>query len=80
VAGLVDLCPPVWSHRLVPEFSDRFAWDKTSAQKYFFSFEKWIFLVSALSNLFFFATQSDRSYFRQTNSSSCHFGVYGIAF
>lgn len=65
----------VWSHRLVPDFSDRFAWDKESAQS-IFSFGKWIFFGTLLT---FFATQSDRLIlgklitFRQL-------GVYGIAF
>lgn len=65
----------VWSHRLVPEFSNRFTWDKTAVQS-IFSFGKWIFLSTALT---FFATQSDRLILGKLVSFKL-LGIYGIAF
>ncbi|MGB5960282.1 MAG: oligosaccharide flippase family protein [Coleofasciculaceae cyanobacterium] len=72
VGAIVQL---VWSHRLVPDFSDRFAWDKTSAQS-IFSFGKWVFFGTLLT---FFATQSDRLILAKYVPLSV-LGVYGIAF
>jgi O-antigen/teichoic acid export membrane protein len=72
VGSIVQL---VWSHRLVPEFSDRFAWDKTAAQS-IFSFGKWVFFGTLLT---FFATQSDRLILAKLVPLSV-LGVYGIAY
>jgi O-antigen/teichoic acid export membrane protein len=72
VGAVVQL---IWSHRLVPEFSDRFAWDKTSAQS-IFSFGKWVFFGTLLT---FFATQSDRLILGKLVPLRL-LGVYGIAF
>ena len=72
VSSVVQLA---WSHRLVPEYSDRFAWDKEAA-KSIFSFGKWIFLGTLLT---FFATQSDRLILGKLVPFRL-LGVYGIAF
>jgi O-antigen/teichoic acid export membrane protein len=72
VSAVVQL---VWSHRLIPEQPNRFAWDKTAA-KSIFSFGKWIFLSTVLT---FLALQSDRLILGKLLSLKM-LGVYGIAF
>lgn len=72
VSALVQM---VWSHRLIPERQNRFAWDK-EAVKSIFSFGKWIFVSTALT---FLALQSDRLILGKLISFEM-LGVYGIAF
>lgn len=72
VAALVQL---VWSHRLLPEQPNRFAWDKEAA-KSIFSFGKWIFFSTALT---FLASQSDRLILGKLVSPAT-LGIYGIAY
>lgn len=72
VAATVQL---VWSHRLLPEQPNRFAWDKEAA-KSIFSFGKWIFFSTALT---FLASQSDRLILGKLVSPAM-LGIYGIAY
>lgn len=65
----------VWSHRLLPEQPNRFAWDKEAA-KSIFSFGKWIFFSTALT---FLASQSDRLILGKLLTPAM-LGVYGIAY
>lgn len=65
----------VWSHRLLPEQANRFAWDK-EASKSIFSFGKWIFFSTVLT---FLASQSDRLILGKLLSPAM-LGVYGIAY
>lgn len=65
----------VWSHRLVPEQPNRFAWE-LDALKSIFSFGKWIFVSTAL---YFFVSQSDRMILGKLISLDM-LGIYGIAF
>jgi O-antigen/teichoic acid export membrane protein len=65
----------VWSHRLVAEQPNRFAWER-DAVKSIFSFGKWIFLSTAL---YFFVSQSDRLILGKLISLEM-LGIYGIAF
>jgi O-antigen/teichoic acid export membrane protein len=64
----------VWSYRLIPNFSNRFAWDKEAAKE-LLSFGKWIFLSTAVT---FFAEQADRLIFGKLLSFEL-LGIYGIA-
>ncbi len=72
VSGLVDL---VRSHKLVPEISNRFTWDK-DAVKELISFGKWIFISTAMT---FLAMQSDRLILGKLFSLEM-LGVYTVAF
>ncbi len=65
----------VWSHRLIPDQTNRFTWD-TDALKNIFSFGKWIFVSTAL---YFFVSQSDRMILGKLISLEM-LGIYGIAF
>lgn len=65
----------VWSHRLLPEQPNRFAWER-DAVKSIFSFGKWIFVSTAL---YFFVSQSDRMILGKLVSLET-LGIYGIAF
>jgi O-antigen/teichoic acid export membrane protein len=65
----------LWSHRLVPEHSDRFAWDKESLKE-LISFGRWIFISTALT---FLAMQADRLILGKLLSFEM-LGVYTIAF
>lgn len=72
VSGFLKM---LWSHRLVPEHSDRFAWDK-DAIKDLISFGKWIFISTALT---FLAMQADRLILGKLFSFEM-LGIYTIAF
>ena len=65
----------VWSHRLLPEQPNRFAWDKEAA-KNIFSFGKWIFFSTALT---FLASQADRLILGKLITPA-QLGIYGIAY
>ena len=65
----------VWSHQLIPGYSNRFAWDKEVAKE-LFSFGRWIFISTALT---FLADQSDRLTLGKLFSLEL-LGVYNIAF
>ncbi len=71
VSGLVDL---VISHRLIPQFSNRFAWDREAAQD-IFSFGRWIFLSTLVT---FLGTQFDRIIIAKLLSVKI-LGIYTIA-
>lgn len=64
----------IWSHFLIPGYSNRFAWDKDVAQE-LFSFGRWIFLSTAMT---FLAGQSDRIILGKLLTFS-QLGVYNIA-
>ena len=70
--ALIEL---VWSHFLIPGKSNRFAWDK-EAVKEIFSYEKWIFLSTAL---YFLCSQADRLILGKIFTLTT-LGIYGIAF
>ena len=72
VAATIQL---VWSHRLLPEQPNRFAWDK-EAGKNIFSFGKWIFFSTALT---FLASQADRLILGKLITPA-QLGIYGIAY
>jgi O-antigen/teichoic acid export membrane protein len=65
----------VWSHWLLPEQPNRFAWEPAAA-KSIFSFGKWIFISTALT---FLSEQADRLILGKLVSFA-DLGVYGIAF
>lgn len=65
----------LWSHRLDPEHSDRFAWDKESLKE-LISFGRWIFISTALT---FLAMQADRLILGKLFSFEM-LGIYTIAF
>jgi len=65
----------VWSHLLVKESRNRFAWEPT-AVKSIFSFGKWIFVSTALT---FLSEQADRLILGRLITFS-DLGIYGIAF
>ncbi len=71
VAEVVRL---VWSFRMIPKFSNRFAWEKEAAKE-LFSFGKWIFLSTAIT---FFAEQADKLILGKLLPLEM-LGVYGIA-
>ena len=64
----------VWSYRMIPNSSNRFAWDKEAAKE-LFSFGKWIFLSTAMT---FFAEQADRLIFGKIFTLEL-LGIYGVA-
>lgn len=72
VGGFVRM---LWSHRLVTEHSDRFAWDKESLKE-LISFGRWIFISTALT---FLAMQADRLILGKLFSFEM-LGIYTIAF
>ncbi len=72
VGGFVKM---LWSHRLVPEHSNRFAWDKESLKE-LISFGKWIFISTAMT---FLAAQADRLILGKLFSFEM-LGIYTIAF
>ena len=63
-----------WSHRLIPEHSDRFVWDKESAKE-IISFGKWIFVSTAMT---FLAMQADRLILGKLFSFEM-LGIYTVA-
>lgn len=65
----------VWSHRLIPGQSNRFAWDK-EAVKSIISFGKWIFFSTALT---FLASQADRLILGKLLTVA-QLGIYGFAY
>jgi O-antigen/teichoic acid export membrane protein len=65
----------LWSHRLIPGSSNRFAWNQ-DATKDLFSFGRWIFMSTAIT---FLAEQIDRLMLGKLLSLEM-LGVYGIAF
>jgi O-antigen/teichoic acid export membrane protein len=69
------LLKTILSHRLIPNYSNRFIWDRSAARE-IFSFGKWIFLSTALT---FLATQADRMIMGKLLSFSM-LGVYTVAF
>lgn len=72
VSALLEM---VWSHRLMPGLTNRFAWEWEAAQS-IFSFGKWIFISTALT---FLAEQADRLILGRLIPFEL-LGVYGIAF
>jgi O-antigen/teichoic acid export membrane protein len=76
IGGLVsDSVRMVWSHRLIPGYSNRFAWDQKATND-LFSFGRWIFMSTAVT---FVGTQADRLILGKLISFEL-LGVYGIAF
>ncbi len=65
----------VWSHRLIPEHSDKFYWDK-EALKELISFGKWIFVSTAMT---FLAAQADRLILGKLFTLEM-LGIYTVAF
>ena len=76
VAGAIatDVVALVWTHRMIPGMSNRFAWDK-EAVKELISFGKWIFLSTAVT---FFAEQADRLILGKLIPLEV-LGIYGVA-
>jgi len=64
----------VWSYRMIPNSSNRFAWDK-EAVKELISFGKWIFISTAIT---FFAEQADRLVLGKMLDLEL-LGIYGVA-
>lgn len=77
VAGTIvsEFYQLVWSHRLIPGQSNRFAWDK-EAVKSIISFGKWIFFSTALT---FLASQADRLILGKLLTAA-QLGIYGFAY
>jgi O-antigen/teichoic acid export membrane protein len=77
VIGMVfsSLLKMVWSHRLVTDHSNRFAWNR-DALKDLLSFGRWIFLSTAVT---FLASQADKLMFGKLLPLEI-LGVYTIAF
>ncbi len=71
VSGLVKM---VWTHRLIPRYTNRFQWEQRSATE-IFSFGRWIFVSTALT---FLAEQADRLILGKLLSLEL-LGIYGIA-
>lgn len=69
-----DLLRMVWSYRLIPGSSNRFAWNREAASD-LFSFGRWIFISTMLT---FMATQADRLILGKMLSFQI-LGIYGIA-
>lgn len=69
-----ELVRMLWSHRLIPNSSNHFAWDEKAAKE-LFSFGKWIFISTAIT---FFAEQADRLIFGKLLAFEL-LGVYGVA-
>lgn len=65
----------IWSHRLVPEHNDRFAWEKESLKE-LISFGRWIFISTAMT---FLAAQADRLILGKLFSLEM-LGIYTVAF
>ncbi len=65
----------VWSHRLVPGQSNRFAWERESVKE-IFSFGKWIFFSTMMT---FLAGQADKLILGKLFTFTL-LGVYNIAF
>lgn len=63
-----------WSHRLEPEVSNRFAWEKSAAAE-LFSFGKWIFISTIMT---FLAGQADRLILGRLFSLKL-LGLYAVA-
>lgn len=76
VAGLVSgaLCRMLWSHRLIPGYSNRFVWNRDALKK-LIRFGKWIFLSSAF---YFASTQMDRILLGHYTTIS-FLGIYSVA-
>jgi O-antigen/teichoic acid export membrane protein len=72
VSAVIEM---VWSHWLLPEQPNRFAWDREAA-KSIFSFGKWIFASTALT---FLAEQADKLILGKLIPFAA-LGVYSIAF
>ena len=64
----------LWSHRMIPGLSNRFAWDR-AAVKEIFSFGKWILFSTAVT---FVGMQSDRLILGKLVSFEL-LGIYGVA-
>lgn len=64
----------LWSYRLIPNTSHRFAWDR-EAVKELISFGQWIFISTAIT---FFAEQADRLILGKVLTFEL-LGVYGVA-
>lgn len=71
-SGIVKL---VWSHRLLPEQKNRFAWDKSAVTE-IIKFGRWIFFATAMM---FLATQADRLILGKLFSLEM-LGIYTIAY
>lgn len=69
-----SLIKTFWSHRLVPEISNNFAWDRESLEE-IVSFGRWVFISTFM---YFLASQSDRLILGKLFSLSM-LGVYTIA-
>ncbi|NET07283.1 MAG: oligosaccharide flippase family protein [Symploca sp. SIO2B6] len=69
-----SLLNTLFSHRLVPEISNRFTWEKTAAKE-IFSFGKWIFVSTAMV---FLAMQADKLILGRLFTLET-LGVYSIA-
>jgi O-antigen/teichoic acid export membrane protein len=65
----------LWSHRLVPDHSNRFTWDKNSIKE-LISFGKWIFVSTAMT---FLAAQADRLILGKLFTFEM-LGIYTVAF
>ncbi|NJK38156.1 MAG: oligosaccharide flippase family protein [Oscillatoriales cyanobacterium SM2_3_0] len=65
----------VWSHRIDPDISNRFAWEKSSLRE-LVSFGQWIFISTAMT---FVATQADRLILGRLFSLE-FLGIYTVAF
>jgi O-antigen/teichoic acid export membrane protein len=76
VAGTLasEIVALVWSYKLIPNTSHRFAWDR-EAVKELISFGQWIFISTAIT---FFAEQADRLIFGKLLSFEV-LGIYGVA-
>lgn len=70
-----SLIKTVWSHRLEPETSNGFAWDKTAVQE-ILSFGTWIFVSTIMT---FLASQADRLMLGRLFPLEL-LGIYTIAF
>jgi O-antigen/teichoic acid export membrane protein len=71
---VAELLRTALSHRLVPQYRNRFAWDPQAARA-IYDFGKWILLSSAC---FFIAGQADRLYLGRLGGVQI-LGVFGIA-
>ncbi|AFY79430.1 membrane protein involved in the export of O-antigen and teichoic acid [Pleurocapsa sp. PCC 7327] len=69
------LLKTILSHRLIPNYTNRFAWERAAVRE-IFSFGKWIFVSTAMT---FFATQADRMIMGKLLSFSM-LGIYTVAF
>jgi O-antigen/teichoic acid export membrane protein len=69
------LLKTILSHRLIPNYTNRFAWERAAVRE-IFSFGKWIFVSTAMT---FLATQADRMIMGKLLSFSM-LGIYTVAF